>query len=175
MYLVLCFQGFLFYHFWRVLFIYTRHDKRMADFYVVIKYKKKLLFYICFLEHNCRGLRQAAAFVIKFNMQDSFVLPTVWYIERACGPQVAYAWSSAMDESAFRFTVYQIAASLMKRQLAVHFLVSVAIDILFSWQQQQKIQFRTSMLSKKEVKTLLFCLVNVDSRSSRGLLGRDVV
>jgi hypothetical protein len=38
------------------------------------------------------------------------------------------------------------------------------IHILFSRQQQQKIQFRTSILSQNEVKPLLICLVNLDSR-----------
>jgi len=42
---------------------------------------------------------------------------------------------------------YQIQVSLMKWQLAVPFLLSSTIDILFSWQQQQKIKFRTSMLT----------------------------
>jgi hypothetical protein len=53
-----------------------------------------------------------------------------------------------MDELAFRRIVYQIAVSLMERQLVVVLLLSTAIKIL-----QQNIQFRTSMLSQKEAKT----------------------
>jgi len=59
-----------------------------------------------------------------------------------------------MDELAFRRTVYQIAVSLMKWQLILLFLPWTAVDTLFSQQKQQRIQFRTSVLWRKEVKTL---------------------
>jgi len=52
-----------------------------------------------------------------------------------------------MYEPAVQRTVYKIAVTLMKQHLVVTFLLTSAVDILFIWQQQQKIQCCTSMLS----------------------------
>jgi hypothetical protein len=46
------------------------------DFCVAIEFKILPLF--CFREHNCRGWKRAAIFLIKcniFNILDSFILP----------------------------------------------------------------------------------------------------
>jgi len=54
----------------------------------------------------------------------------------------------------------------MKWQL-VNFLLSTVISILFSWHQQQKIQFLSNMLTEKEVKFLFICLINFNSCFSK--------
>jgi hypothetical protein len=54
----------------------------MVDFCVAIKYKM-LLFN--FQEHE----RWVAVYVTKCNLQDSFVLPVMWYLAMAHGLQVA--------------------------------------------------------------------------------------
>jgi hypothetical protein len=103
------------------------------DFYVWIKYKTQLP--LCFGEHNLCGWRQAAVFVMKcnmLNMQQSFVLLTsskiycidLWTTGFTC-------LFGVIDKFTFRYTAYQIAVSLMKWQLILPFVLSLAMDVLF--------------------------------------------
>jgi hypothetical protein len=55
-----------------------------------------------------------------------------------------------MDELVFRRKVYQIAVLLMKWQFQAPFILTTAIDILFSRGQQQKFNF--AQVSRQEGK-----------------------
>jgi hypothetical protein len=73
-----------------------------------------------------------------------------------------------MDEFAFSRTFYQVAVLLMKWQLVAPFLLSTAIDIYFFFMTvTAENQLPTSMLSRKEVKHALPCVINLDGNYSQ--------
>jgi hypothetical protein len=129
--------------------------KEMVDFYAAITF--------CFREHNFSDWKRTAVSLTKcniFNMKDIFILliNDVTSCKDSCA--AACICLSLCDGWAC-LSVHSLPNRDMRRHskqhLVVPFLLTVALEIFLPWEQQHRIQFRTSMWSPKEVERILLC------------------